>query len=204
MLEIIGYIATAMIAISFSMANINKLRIINSLGCVLWIGYGFGLNSYPIIITNTLILVLNIFFLVKKFFKGDEVVGIIAGNFDVIHPGYIAMFNECKENCDRLIVLLHSDPSIERPEKLKPILPVGDRIDILKSLSQVDDIMVYDVEDGLHKLIKHIRPDVRFLGDDYKNKPFTGDDLGVRIHFLDRSHGWSTTKYKKMIAETVK
>lgn len=193
-----------MIAISFSMANITKLRIINSLGCILWIGYGFGLGSYPIIITNTLILVLNIFFLVKKFFKGDEVVGIIAGNFDVIHPGYIAMFNECKENCDRLIVLLHSDPSIERPEKLKPILPVEDRIGILKSLTQVDDIMVYDVEGGLYKLIQHIKPDVRFLGDDYKNKPFTGDDLGVRIHFLDRSHGWSTTKYKKMIAETVK
>ena len=48
--------------------------------------------------------------------------GIIAGNFDVIHPGYIEMFKECALNCDSLIVLLHTDPSIERPHKLKPIL----------------------------------------------------------------------------------
>ena len=48
--------------------------------------------------------------------------GVIAGNFDVIHPGYIHLFNECKEFCTELIILLHEDPSIERPEKLKPIL----------------------------------------------------------------------------------
>ena len=41
--------------------------------------------------------------------------GIIAGNFDIIHPGYVAMFKECKDNCDKFVVLLHSDPSIERP-----------------------------------------------------------------------------------------
>lgn len=48
--------------------------------------------------------------------------GVIAGNFDVLHPGYIAMFKEMKENCTCLIVLLHTDPSIERPHKLRPIL----------------------------------------------------------------------------------
>ena len=49
-------------------------------------------------------------------------VGVIAGNFDVIHPGYIFMFNECKKHCDTLLLLLHDDPSIERPDKIKPIL----------------------------------------------------------------------------------
>ena len=49
--------------------------------------------------------------------------GIIAGNFDIIHPGYVAMFKECKDNCDKFVVLLHTDPSIERPKKLKPIFP---------------------------------------------------------------------------------
>ena len=48
--------------------------------------------------------------------------GVIAGNFDVIHPGYIKMFKECKSYCQQFIILLHTDPSIERPEKLKPIL----------------------------------------------------------------------------------
>ena len=56
--------------------------------------------------------------------------GIIAGNFDVIHPGYILTFKECKENCDHFTILLHSDPTIERPSKLKPILSVDERIEI--------------------------------------------------------------------------
>ena len=62
------------------------------------------------------------------------ITGVIAGNFDCIHPGYIRMFDECKKNCQKLIVLLHTDPSIERPEKLRPILSADDREKILLSL----------------------------------------------------------------------
>lgn len=130
--------------------------------------------------------------------------GIIAGNFDVIHPGYIYMFNECAKNCEKLIVLLHSDPSIERPEKLKPILSIGERMDILLSLKQIYDVLVYDTEADLLSLIEHVNPDVRFLGDDYINKSYTGDKLNIPVHFLNRDHGWSTTKYKTLIAQTVK
>jgi glycerol-3-phosphate cytidylyltransferase len=130
--------------------------------------------------------------------------GIIAGNFDVIHPGYIYMFNECVENCEKLIVLLHSDPSIERPEKLKPILSVSERMSILLSLKQIHEVLVYETEEDLLTLIKWLNPEVRFLGDDYMNKPYTGDKLNIPVHFLDRAHGWSTTKYKTLIAQTVK
>ncbi len=79
--------------------------------------------------------------------------GIIAGNFDVIHPGYIEMFKECKEHCESLVVLLHEDPSLERPEKIKPILSLDDRIKILNSLKQVDGVMTYKTERDLHKII---------------------------------------------------
>lgn len=131
-------------------------------------------------------------------------IGIIAGNFDVIHPGYIYMFNECTKNCERLIVLLHTDPSIERPEKLKPILSVSERMSILLSLKQIHDVLVYETEADLLSLIEWVNPDVRFLGDDYINKPYTGDKLNISVHFLNRGHGWSTTKYKTLIAQTVK
>jgi glycerol-3-phosphate cytidylyltransferase len=130
--------------------------------------------------------------------------GMIAGNFDVIHPGYIHMFNECVRVCERLIVFLHEDPSTERPEKLKPILSVEDRILILKSLRQVSEVITYKTEADLHRLISEVKPDIRFLGDDYKGRSFTGDDLEIPIHWLDRSHGWSTTKYKTEIAKTIK
>ena len=129
--------------------------------------------------------------------------GVIAGNFDVIHPGYIAMFKEMKENCTCLIVLLHTDPSIERPHKLKPILSSDERKEMLESIKYVDDVIRYTYEEQLYDLLKMGEFDVRFLGDDYVDKPFTGDDLKIPIHYMNRDHGWSTTKYKKLIAESI-
>ena len=131
-----------------------------------------------------------------------ENTGVIAGNFDVIPPGYIHLFNECKELCRELIILLHEDPSIERPEKLKPILNLDERMIILSSLKQIDQIIPYKLETDLYELLSNLDIDIRFLGDDYKSKPFTGDDLNIPIHFLDRSHGWSTTKFKNKIAKS--
>ena len=130
--------------------------------------------------------------------------GIIAGNFDVIHPGYIKMFKECKSYCKQFIVLLHIDPSIERPEKLKPILSLDERILILSSLKQIDKIVPYKLESDLLNLIQNMNIDIRFLGDDYYNKEFTGKNLNIPIHFMNRSHGWSTTKYKQLISDTIK
>ena len=130
-------------------------------------------------------------------------IGVIAGNFDVIHPGYIHMFDECKNYCDTLLLLLHEDPSVERPEKIKPILSLDERTMILNSLKQIDQIITYKTESDLYEILMNKKIDVRFLGDDYRDKSFTGDDLDIPIHYLDRSHGWSTTKFKKLIAETL-
>ena len=126
-------------------------------------------------------------------------VGIIAGNFDIIHPGYVAMFKECKDNCDKFVVLLHSDPSIERPNKLKPILSTDERVEMLKCFRQIDDVLTYSLELELHELIVLLKPNVRFLGEDYKDKDYTGKDLNIPVHWIGRDHGWSTTKFKLQI-----
>ena len=130
-------------------------------------------------------------------------IGVIAGNFDVIHPGYVYMFNECKNYCDTLLLLLHEDPSLERPKKIKPILDIDERKMILSSFKQIDQIITYKTESDLHEILMKKNIDVRFLGDDYRDKSFTGDELNIPIHYLDRSHGWSTTKFKKLIVETL-
>ena len=129
--------------------------------------------------------------------------GIIAGNFDVIHPGYIKMFKECKSYCKQFIVLLHIDPSIERPEKLKPILTKEERTEILTSIKFIDGIAYYTYEKELVDLIYRLNPDIRFLGDDYRGKTYTGFELDIPVHYLNRDHGWSTTKFKKLIADTL-
>jgi len=130
-------------------------------------------------------------------------IGVIAGNFDVIHPGYIHMFKECEKNCDQLIILLHEDPTIERPSKLKPILSTADRREMLTYLVKGCIIMTYNTEYELTFLLKSIDPDVRFLGADYQFAEFTGKELNILIHYIDRDHGWSTTKFKKLIADEV-
>jgi len=129
--------------------------------------------------------------------------GVIAGNFDVMHPGYIKMFKEAANNCDCLIVMLHTDPSIERPHKLKPILNVDERIEMLLELKSICGVHIYTYEAQLLDLLKMGEFDIRFLGDDYKGKPFTGDNLNIPIHYLNRDHGWSTTKFKTLIAKTI-
>ena len=135
--------------------------------------------------------------------KKNQIIGVIAGAFDAIHPGYIYLFNECKQHCDHFLLLLHEDPSIERSEKMKPILSIKERKLILSSLRQIDEIITYKTEDDLLKILKNRKIDIRFQGDDYKEKNFTGQDLDIPIHFLDRSHGWSTTKFIKLLSNNI-
>jgi len=133
----------------------------------------------------------------------NKKVGMIAGNFDIIHMGYIHMFDECTDHCDHLIVFLHDDPSVERKNKLKPIHTITERKRMLASFNQIQEIVPYCTETELYALISSRKIDIRFLGDDYRNKDFTGKDLNIPIHYLDRSHGWSTTKFKQLIANSI-
>ena len=132
-------------------------------------------------------------------------VGIIAGSFDVMHPGYIYMFIEACQACDKLVVALHTDPSIERPEKIPPILSVSDRHLMLTNLKGVDTIIEYAYEHQLESIIRDVKPQIRFLGDDYKNRiDYTGYGLCPEVYYFDRSHGWSATKFKTLIYNQMK
>ena len=127
--------------------------------------------------------------------------GIIAGAFDVIHPGYIRMFEEAKTHCNHLTVALHEDPSMARPHKLKPVQSVEDRKEILKSIKYIDDIVVYQAEETFHHYLKDY--DMRFLGDDYADGSYTGKDLNIEIRWLSRNHDFSSTKLKTDIYHTI-
>ena len=123
--------------------------------------------------------------------------GIIAGAFDLIHPGYVRMFKEAKEYCNHLTVALHEDPSFARPHKLKPVQSVEDRKEILRAIKYVDDIVVYYAEETFLSYLKDY--EVRFLGSDYLDGSYTGKDITIDVVFLNRDHGYSTTKLKENI-----
>tara|TARA_B100000131_G_C17767574_1_gene471840 strand:- start:99 stop:563 length:465 start_codon:yes stop_codon:yes gene_type:complete len=131
-----------------------------------------------------------------------EIVGFTAGNFDLLHPGYIKCFREAKRHCDRFLVFLQRDPSATRFTKYKPVIPLWDRYDALMSIKYIDEVYTYQTEEELYDLIKFWKPDVRILGEDYIGKDsFTGDDLPPKVIYTTRSHGWSTTKLKDLITK---
>ncbi len=127
--------------------------------------------------------------------------GIVAGAFDVIHPGYIRLFAEAKQYCNHLTVALHEDPSFARPYKLKPVQSLEDRKEILRAIKYVDDIVVYQSEDTFLSYLEDY--DIRFLGDDYSDGKYTGKDIDIHVQFVDRNHGYSTTKLKENIYRSV-
>lgn len=131
----------------------------------------------------------------------EQIIGFTAGNFDLIHPGYIYTFEEAKRHCGYFMVFLQRDPSETRFTKYKPVIPLYERYKTLMAIKYVDEVVTYQTEDELIKLIEFYNPHIRILGDDYIGKRFTGDYLPPEIIYTTRSHGWSTTKLKNMITK---
>jgi glycerol-3-phosphate cytidylyltransferase len=98
---------------------------------------------------------------------------------------------------------LHDDPSTER-KKMSPVHTLEERMEILKSIRYVDDVISYTDEQQLAIKLELGSYDVRFLGDDYRTKPYTADYLPIKIIYTDRSHGYSTTELKKKVADSYK
>lgn len=130
-----------------------------------------------------------------------QIVGFTAGNFDLLHPGYIYTFEEAKKHCDKFIVFLQRDPSLHRKSKYKPVIPLYERYKTLMAIRYIDEVYIYQTENELLELIEFFKPDVRILGEDYIGKEFTGKELDIKVIYTTRSHDWSTTKIKDLITE---
>ena len=128
-------------------------------------------------------------------------IGFTAGNFDLLHPGYIYTFEEAKKHCDTFIVFLQKDPSLHRKSKYKPVIPLYERYKTLMAIKYVDEVVTYQTEEDLINLMEFYKPDVRILGDDYIGKRFTGDHMPIEVIYTTRSHNWSTTRIKDLITK---
>ena len=125
--------------------------------------------------------------------------GFTCGAFDLLHAGHILMLKEIRAQCDFLIVGLQSDPTIDRPEKNKPIETIEERMTRLEGCKYIDEIILYDTEKDLYNLLKKLKLDVRFVGDDWKEKHFTGDNLPIKVVFNTRNHNYSSSNLRKRI-----
>jgi len=132
-------------------------------------------------------------------------VGFTCSTFDLLHAGHIAMLREAKEQCDWLICALQVDPSWDRAEKNSPIQSVVERYKQLSAVKYVDEIIVYCTESDLVDIINMYPIDVRILGDEYKDKDFTGKDecrrRNISLYFNKRDHRFSSSDLRKRVFE---
>jgi glycerol-3-phosphate cytidylyltransferase len=133
------------------------------------------------------------------------IVGFTASAFDLLHAGHIQMLREAKEQCDYLIVGLQLDPALARETKNSPIQTVVERYTQLHAVSYVDEIIPYVSERDLEDILTMYHIDVRILGEEYRDKDFTGKDIcrkrGIQLYFNKRDHRFSSSDLRKRVAD---
>jgi glycerol-3-phosphate cytidylyltransferase len=138
--------------------------------------------------------------------NSESSIGVTYSCWDLLHAGHNIFLADCKSKCDILVVGLQTDPTLDRPEKNHPIQTLEEREIQVRSCRYVDYYFIYDTEASLYTSLLELKPNTRFLGDDYVDKRFTGDDLkNISIEYHKRSeHLYSTTALRKRIYEAEK
>ena len=127
--------------------------------------------------------------------------GITFGAFDLFHAGHVLMLEEAKSVCDHLIVCIQSDPSLDRKDKNKPVQSIAEREIQVTGCRYVDEVIIYDTESDLLDIINTIDWDVRILGEEYKEKEFTGRKQTLdRCHFNTRPHNFSSSELRDRVS----
>jgi glycerol-3-phosphate cytidylyltransferase len=133
-------------------------------------------------------------------------VGFTCSAFDMLHSGHIQMLRDAGEQCDYLICGLQTDPSADRPEKNRPIQTVVERYTQLKAVQYVDEIIPYATEEDLKDILSMYHIDVRILGDEYREKDFTGKEIckrrDIALYFNKRDHRFSSSELRRRVNES--
>lgn len=140
--------------------------------------------------------------------KTRKIIGITCSTFDLLHTGHIIMLEECKKYCDYLICALQVDPTIDRPNKNKPIQSLVERYIQLEAVSYVDKIIPYVTEQDLEEIFESLDLDVRIIGEDYRNSNFSAKEIcnkrNIKLIYNKRDHKFSTTGLRNKIYKAEK
>jgi glycerol-3-phosphate cytidylyltransferase len=131
-------------------------------------------------------------------------VGFTCSTFDLCHAGHVMMLREAKSQCDYLIVGLQTDPSVDRPDKNKPIQTLVERYVQLDAIKYVDEIITYQSEQDLEDILNMFDIDVRILGEEYKDQTFTGRAIcakrGIELYYNKRDHRFSSSGLRERVS----
>jgi glycerol-3-phosphate cytidylyltransferase len=135
--------------------------------------------------------------------KKNKKIGITASTCDLLHAGHILMLKEAKSVCNYLIVALQIDPTVDRVSKNIPVQSYYERWVQLSEVKYVDEIIPYTTEHELNTILQNYDIDIRILGDEYRDKEFTGNYLDMEYHFNKRTHGYSSTELRNRVKSFV-
>jgi len=139
-------------------------------------------------------------------YKDCGKIGFTCSTFDLLHAGHITMLEEAKHHCDFLIVGLQTDPTIDRSDsKNPPVQSLVERQIQLAAVKYVDEIVCYQTEQDLRDLLLTLPISVRVLGEEYREKEFTGKDIceqrDIQLVFNGRDHSFSSTSLRNRVAQ---
>lgn len=137
---------------------------------------------------------------VEEMNRNKKTIGITCSSFDLLHAGHIKMLEDAKNQCDYLVAALQVDPTLDRPDKNKPIQTIVERYIQLNGCKYVDEVVPYHTEKDLEDIFLSFNIDVRIIGEEYKDKDFTAKDIclnkGIKIYYNSRHHKFSSTELR--------
>lgn len=143
---------------------------------------------------------------VETWKRERRTVGFTNGCFDIVHAGHLALINDAKRHCDRLILAVNSDDSVRRLKgETRPVNTEMDRALLLAELGAVDMVVIFR-EDTPEEILKKIKPDVLMKGADYTREQVVGGDFvesyGGKVISIALKDGYSTTgTIKKIVGD---
>lgn len=130
----------------------------------------------------------------------DVVVGYASTVAELFHAGHVAYLREAKKHCDYLIVGVVNDPTIDRSWKNKPVQSLFERYIQVASCVYADIVIPLQGETDLKDSLLLLQPDVRFVGEEYRNASFTGSDIdNIEIIYLPRAHSFSSSDLRRRV-----
>lgn len=132
-------------------------------------------------------------------------IGFTCSAFDLLHAGHIQMLRDAKSQCDYLICGLQVDPAMDRQTKNSPVQTLVERYIQLIAVKYVDEVIPYESESDLNDILEMLPINIRILGEEYKQKDFTGKDVcrrrGIQLYFNKRDHRFSSSSLRKRVVE---
>ena len=132
------------------------------------------------------------------------------GTFDLLHIGHLDLLEYCKTLGDKFVVGVASDEVVASYKRNVPVIPLAERMRMLKSLACVDDVVSYDKLEYVTQC-KAVEADIFVIGEDWGDKPHNLavekylKSKGKKIVQVSYNPQTSSTKIKQnVIAQTHK